>query len=108
MYTIEYYSIIKENEIMPSVATGNGTGDSHTKWSKEDEYHMILLISVIWYVAKWTYLKKKNKLMDLENSYGFQGGGRGIYWEFGVSRCKLLYLEWMSNEILPYGTENYI
>ena len=30
-----------------------------------------------------------------------QGGGRsGVDWEFGVSRCKLLHLEWISNEIL--------
>ena len=25
-------------------------------------------------------------------------------WEFGVIRCKLLHLEWISNEILLYGT----
>ena len=29
-------------------------------------------------------------------------------WEFGVSRCKLLYLEWISNEILLYSTGDYI
>ena len=29
-------------------------------------------------------------------------------WEFGVSRCKLLHLEWISNEILLYSTGNYI
>ena len=28
--------------------------------------------------------------------------------EFGVSRCKLLPLEWISNEVLLYNTENYI
>ena len=27
---------------------------------------------------------------------------------FGVGRCKLLHSEWISNEILLYGTENYI
>ena len=26
--------------------------------------------------------------------------------EFGASRCKLLYLEWISNESLPYNTGN--
>ena len=25
------------------------------------------------------------------------GGGSGMAWEFGVSRCKLLHLEWISN-----------
>ena len=29
-------------------------------------------------------------------------------WEFGVNRCKLLPLEWISNEILLYSTGNYI
>ena len=28
--------------------------------------------------------------------------------EFRVSRCKLLHLEWRSNEILLYSTGNYI
>ena len=37
------------------------------------------------------------------------GGERGqMDGEFGVSRCKLLHLEWMSNEVLLYSTGNYI
>ena len=28
-----------------------------------------------------------------------EGGGSGIDWEFGNSRCQLLHLEWISNEI---------
>ena len=37
-----------------------------------------------------------------EQTCGCQGGGgeSGMEWEFGVSRCKLLHLEWISNEIL--------
>ena len=35
-------------------------------------------------------------------------GGWGVGWEFGVSRCKLLHLEWISNEGLLYSTGNYI
>ena len=39
-----------------------------------------------------------------------QGGGAGcgMDWEFGVSRCKVLHLEWRSNEILLYSTGKYI
>ena len=40
-----------------------------------------------------------------------QGGLRGengVDWEFGVSRCKLLHLDWISNEILLFSTGNYI
>ena len=29
-------------------------------------------------------------------------------WEFGVSRCKLLHLEWISSEVLLYSTGNYV
>ena len=31
-----------------------------------------------------------------------------MVWEAGVSRCKLLYIEWINNKILLYSTENYI
>ena len=39
-----------------------------------------------------------------EQTYGCQGGGggSGTDWEFGINRCKLLPLEWISNEILLY------
>ena len=29
-------------------------------------------------------------------------------WKFGISRHKLLHLEWISNEVLLYSTGNYI
>ena len=29
-------------------------------------------------------------------------------WEFGVSTCKLLLLEWISSEVLPCSTGNCI
>ena len=37
-----------------------------------------------------------------EQTCGCQGGqgGSGMDWEFGVNRCKLLPLEWISNESL--------
>ena len=39
-----------------------------------------------------------------EQTCGCQGGGggSGMDWESGVHRCKLLPLEWISNEILLY------
>ena len=36
-----------------------------------------------------------------------EGGGSRMAWEFGISRCKLLHLEWISNEILLYSIGNY-
>ena len=39
---------------------------------------------------------------------GCQGGGSGMDWEFWVSGCKLLHLEWISDEVVLYNTGNYI
>ena len=36
------------------------------------------------------------------------GVERGMAWEFRISRCKPLYIEWINNRDLLYGTENYI
>ena len=36
------------------------------------------------------------------------GGGEEMQWEFGVSRCKLLYREWINNKVPLYSTGNYI
>ena len=33
---------------------------------------------------------------------------RGKDWEFRISRCKLLYIGWINNNVLLYSTENYI
>ena len=29
-------------------------------------------------------------------------------WEFGISRCKLLYIGWINNKGILYSTRNYI
>ena len=39
---------------------------------------------------------------------GEQGQGEKMDWEVGVSRCKLLYVEWINNMVLVYSTGNYI
>ena len=35
-------------------------------------------------------------------------GGGGMDWEFGVSRCKLLHLEWINSKMLLYSMWNNI
>ena len=35
-------------------------------------------------------------------------GRGGKEWEFGISRGKLLYMEWINNKVLLYSTENCI
>ena len=53
----------------------------------------------------------EEKLVDLENRLVVAmvgGGGRAMDGESGIDRCKLLHLEWRSNEMLLYSTGNYI
>ena len=57
-------------------------------------------------------LSKKQKQTHRlrEETCGCQGGegiGGGLDWEFGTSRCKPLYIEWI-NKVLLYSTGNYI
>ena len=33
---------------------------------------------------------------------------KGKDWEFRISKCELLYLEWVKNKVLLQGTRNYI
>ena len=37
-----------------------------------------------------------------------EGLGEGVEWEFGVSRCKLLYIEWINSKVLQYSRELYL
>ena len=56
-------------------------------------------------------LSTENKIMDMENRLVVaKGEGEGVGWigNLGFHRCKLLPLEWISNEILLYSTRNYI
>ena len=56
-------------------------------------------------------LSTEKKIMDLETcgcQGGGGGGGSGMDWEFGLNRCRLLPLEWISNEILLYSTRTYV
>ena len=49
----------------------------------------------------------ENRLVVAEG-WGWGWGVGGMDGEFGVSRCKLVHLEWISHEVLPYSTGNYI
>ena len=56
-------------------------------------------------------LSTKQKETDIESKLVVakgEGVGRGTDWEFGISRCKLLYIGWINNKVLLYSTGNYI
>ena len=56
-------------------------------------------------------LSTKHRLIDIENRLVVAKGERGrkgMDLESRVYRCKLLSIEWISNEVLLYSTGNYI
>ena len=83
---------------------------SEVSQKEKDKHHMI--ITHIWQLVHSTnepFHRKENHGLG-EETFSCQGGEgwSGMDWEFGVNRCKLLPLEWISNEILLYSTGNYI
>ena len=53
----------------------------------------------------------RNRLLGIELGLvvakGKVGMGR-MDWEFGISRCKLVYRQWINDRILLYSAGNYI
>ena len=54
---------------------------------------------------------KQNRLTGIENRFvvaKWEGVGRGMKREVGISRCKLSYTERINNMVPLYSTENYM
>ena len=91
----------------------DGTRDSYTKWSRSERERQIPYdITYAWnlkYGTNENFHRKETHGLA-EQTCGCQGRGwrSGMDWESGVNRCKLLPLEWISNEILLYSTGNHI
>ena len=62
-----------------------------------------------WY--KWTYLKNRHRLTDLENELivaSGEGRREGIVRDFGINIFIPLYLKWVTNKDLLYSTGNSV
>ena len=53
-------------------------------------------------------LPTEKKIMDLENRLVVAKGEGVGGWELVVNSCRLLPLEWISNEILLCSPQNYV
>ena len=91
----------------------DGTRDPHTKLSQSERERQISYDSIyIWnliYGTNEPFHRKENHGLG-EQTCGCQGGreGSGVDGELRVNRCKLLPLEWISNEILLCSAKNYV
>ena len=114
IYTMEYYSALKKNKIMPFAATWADPEIiilSEVSQKEKDKYIWYHLFMESKIRHKWTYLQDRNRLTDRENRLVVakgEGGGGGKDWEFGISTCKLLYTGWINNKVLLHNTGNYI
>ena len=88
----------------------DATRDPHTEWNKsEREIQVSYDITCMWNLKYCTNepIYKTETLIDIQNSLVVakgEGKGSKMDLEFGVDRCKLLHLEWISNEVLLYST----
>ena len=51
---------------------------------------------------------KTDRLTDIEDRLAVAKGEWGREGQFGINKCKLLYIEWISNKVLLYRTGNYL
>ena len=107
MYTMEYYSAIKKNEIMSFAATWMDL--EIVTLSEVREREISYDIPYMWNLKRNytnSYLQNKNRL--IEQSYNCQGKGLGgeIVREFGIDMYTVLYLNWIAIKGLLYSTEN--
>ena len=74
---------------------------SKSERERQVSYHLYLAFN-IWH--KYISTEKKQTHGHGEQTHGCQEekGGKEMDWEFGISRCKLLHMEWVSNEIPLY------
>ena len=110
---MEYYPAIKRKKMMPFAATWMELETLIlSEVSQKEKDQIPYDITYIWklkYSKNEPFHRKETHGLG-EQICGCQGGGRGsgMDWESGVNSCRLLPLEWISNDILLYSTGNYV
>ena len=90
----------------------DGPRDHHTKQSKSERERQIPYdITYPWnlkYDMNEHIYKTETDSQTQETDLRLAGWGGAMGRESGVSRCRLLYIEWINNKVLLYSRGNYI
>ena len=70
--------------------------------------HDITYMLNLKYVKNEPIYKTETDSTDMDNRLVVADGGSGMDWEFGVSRCDVLLIEWIKTKVILYSTWNYI
>lgn len=85
---------------------------SEVSQKEKDTYHMLSFTCGISNITQMNLpaeqKQTKTQRTDLWLRRGREGERGERDWEFGISRCKLLYIEWINNNVLLYSTGNHI
>ena len=88
---------------------------SELSQKEKDKDHCLSPLCDMTYI--WNLIYSINEPFHKKETHGHgeqtcgcqeEAGGSGVDWEFGVSRCKLSHLQWISNEVQLYSIGNYI
>ena len=87
----------------------DGPWNCHSEWSQSDkEGEISYYVLDMWNLKINNTNELTNRLMDLrEQTYGWEEGrGEGTVKEFWTDMYTLLYLKWITNKDILYGTWN--
>ena len=85
----------------------DGPRDYHTKQSKSERERQISY-DIMYVESKIRHYETETDSQIQRTDLWLPGDGGGMDWGFGISRCKLVYIEWINNKVLLYSAENYV
>ena len=95
------YLTIKKKERMPFAATWMDLEImTLSEVSQREKPYNLHVQYKIWH--RWTYPRNRNRLTDTESrlvAAKAERSGWGLDWEFGINRCKLLYIKGVNQKV---------